>query len=79
MCYLSKVKNIIFYVKHLVISVINLLLLSLVGGPISTPKIENPSQKEIDELHAKYLAALRELYDKYNPVYGDPKVGLNFI
>ena len=58
---------------------INLLLLSLVGGPISTPKIENPSQKEIDELHAKYLAALRELYNKYNPVYGDPKVGLNFI
>ena len=63
----------------LYISVINLLLLSLVGGPISTSKIENPSQKEIDELHAKYFAALRELYDKYNPVYGDPKVGLNFI
>ena len=51
----------------------------LVGGPISVSKVNEPSQEEIDALHAKYLSALRELYDKYNPIYGDPKVELNFI
>ena len=49
-----------------------------VGGPIPTAKVDEPSQEEIDVLHAKYLKALRALYDQYNPVYGDPKVELNF-
>lgn len=51
----------------------------VVGGPIPTAKVDEPSQEEIDALHAKYLEALRDLYDQYNPLYGDPKVELNFI
>ena len=42
-------------------------------------KVDEPSQEEIDALHAKYLTALRTLYDQYNPLYGDPKVELNFM
>ena len=36
----------------------------VVGKPVEViKKIENPTQKEIDETHAKYLDGLRELYD----------------
>ena len=49
-----------------------------VGQPIEVTKVESPSQEQIDELHAKYLSALRDLYNEYNPIYGDPKVELNF-
>lgn len=51
----------------------------LVGQPIPVDKIDEPSQEEIDALHAKYLEALKTLYNQYNPIYGNPKVELNFL
>ena len=55
------------------------IFLFSVGAPIPVAKLDKPSQEQIDELHAKYCKALRALYDEYNPIYGDSKVGLNFI
>ena len=50
-----------------------------VGKPISVPKTPQPTQEEIDSTHEAYVQALKELYEEYNPVYGDPKVPLHFI
>ena len=41
-------------------------------------KNENPSIDEIEKLHGEYLKGLKDLYDEFNPVYGDSKVALNF-
>jgi 2-acylglycerol O-acyltransferase 2 len=45
-------------------------LVTVVGRPISVKRIENPTEKDIDELHAKYLSELKNLYeankDKYH-------------
>mgnify|MGYP001259100668 FL=1 len=51
----------------------------LVGEPILVNQVADPTSQEIDELHDKYLVARRELYDKHNPIYGDPKVQLNYL
>ena len=50
-----------------------------VGKPISVPKTPQPTQEQIDSTHEAYVQALKELYEEYNPVYGDPKVPLHFI
>eukprot|EP00093_Oithona_nana_P012500 12500.XXX_852786_853986_1 [CDS] Oithona nana genome sequencing. len=51
----------------------------VIGEPILVNQVADPTSQEIDELHDKYLVALRELYDKHNPIYGDPKVQLNYL
>ncbi len=48
----------------------------VVGSPINVPKNANPSNEDVAALHAKYIAALQALYDKYNPVYGNPDLEL---
>jgi diacylglycerol O-acyltransferase-2 len=48
----------------------------VVGSPIDVQKIENPTVEDVMEYHAKYVCAIQNLYDKYNPVYGDPNVQL---
>merc|ERR1712098_532704 len=48
----------------------------VIGQPISVNKVENPTNAEIEELHQKYVDALRKLYEDHNPVYGDEKVKL---
>ena len=50
-----------------------------VGKPISVVKTDQPTQEQIDSTHEAYVQALKELYEEYNPIYGDPKVILNFI
>jgi len=49
------------------------------GAPINIKKTTNPTVEEIERVHAEYTAALVELYNKYNPVYGDQKIKLNII
>lgn len=34
------------------------------------PKIEKPSQEEVDKYHALYVEALRKLFDKHKTQYG---------
>ena len=48
----------------------------VVGEPIDVEKTVNPSDEEIDELHAKYVTELKNLYKKYNPKFGDCEVKL---
>ena len=55
------------------------IFFGLVGDPIFVNQVADPTSQEIDELHDKYLTALRQLYEKYNPIYGDPKVQLNYL
>ncbi len=48
----------------------------VVGGPVSVPRIDNPTEEDVMEYHKMYVAAVQKLYDDYNPIYGDAKVKL---
>ena len=48
----------------------------VVGKPIPVEKIENPSNDQIECLHTKYVEELQNLYNEYNPIYGDINVKL---
>ena len=48
----------------------------VVGEPIHIDKIDDPSQDDIDNLHALYLKKLRKMYQKYNPRYGSKSTKL---
>ena len=48
----------------------------VVGKPISVEKIEEPTRDQIESLHSKYVQELQNLYDEYNPKYGDLNVTL---
>ena len=48
-----------------------------VGKPLPVIKTENPTEVQIEEVHSIYVQALKELYEEYNPIYGDPKIQLN--
>uniref|UniRef100_A0A1I8A8I6 Acyltransferase n=1 Tax=Steinernema glaseri TaxID=37863 RepID=A0A1I8A8I6_9BILA len=46
---------------------------SVVGAPILVEKTEgDPTQEQIDELHAKYCDSLRSLFDEHKAKYGVP-------
>ncbi|XP_058457665.1 2-acylglycerol O-acyltransferase 2-A-like isoform X1 [Malaya genurostris] len=38
---------------------------TVIGGPVETEKIENPTQADVDELHARFCTALEDLFEKY--------------
>jgi len=48
----------------------------VVGAPIEVEKNQNPSVDDICELHERYSNALEDLYNQYNPLYGDKQVKL---
>ena len=41
-----------------------------VGAPIPVKKIEEPSQEQIDAVHAEYCARLRELFNEHKVKLG---------
>ena len=45
-------------------------LCTVYGNPLPLPKIENPTQAEIDQYHAKYIECLQDLYDRYKGKFG---------
>lgn len=45
------------------------LATSLVGEPITVPKVENPSSELIDQYHARFYDAFRQLFEKYKHDY----------
>jgi len=45
-------------------------------GEPNTCQQNDPDSGSIERLHAQYSAALIELYNKYNPIYGDSEVKL---
>ena len=48
----------------------------VVGEPLTVEKMADPSQRDIDRLHAIYVKRIRKLYQKYNPIYGNRKTKL---
>lgn len=48
----------------------------VVGKPIKVEQIEHPTSEDIERMHAKYVEALVQLYEEYNPKYGNPDVKL---
>nr|ACO15207.1 2-acylglycerol O-acyltransferase 1 [Caligus clemensi] len=48
----------------------------VIGSPIPVEMDPNPSKEKIEEVHRIYMDKLKELYDKYNPLYGDPNIKL---
>ena len=46
--------------------------LSCVGEPLQLPRIEAPTQAQIDEWHAEYLNALRVTFDRHKAEAGKP-------
>ena len=49
----------------------------VIGAPIHTEKIVDPSQEDIDRVHAAYVEEVQKLYDNYKDNYGDPNVTLD--
>ena len=45
----------------------------MVGAPIAAKQISNPSQEDVEKLHAKYVRHLERLYKEHNP-YPDVKL-----
>lgn len=45
-------------------------LLIVVGAPLPVERMDSPTQEQIDALHAKYVAAVRELYNKWREEAG---------
>ncbi|MBN3294411.1 DGAT2 acyltransferase, partial [Polypterus senegalus] len=43
---------------------------TVVGEPITVPKIENPTQEEIDQYHDLYIHSLIKLFEKYKTKFG---------
>lgn len=48
----------------------------VVGKALKLPQIDNPSQEEIAEYHARYIEALTELYDRHKTIYGYDNIPL---
>nr|XP_023394683.1 diacylglycerol O-acyltransferase 2 isoform X2 [Loxodonta africana]XP_023394684.1 diacylglycerol O-acyltransferase 2 isoform X2 [Loxodonta africana] len=48
-------------------------LMSGVGEPITIPKVEQPTQKDIDLYHSMYMEALVKLFDNYKTKFGLPE------
>ncbi|XP_033001872.1 diacylglycerol O-acyltransferase 2 [Lacerta agilis] len=46
---------------------------TVVGEPITVPKVDNPSQKEVDFYHSLYVSSLIRLFDKYKTKFGLPE------
>ena len=40
------------------------------------PRVSSRYSEEVDEIHKKYIDAVYDLFNQYNPKYGDDKVKL---
>lgn len=45
---------------------------TVIGKPIQVDKVDNPSQKEIDDLHSRYCQALQVLFEENKEKFGVP-------
>ena len=56
------------------------LFLLPVGAPIDVKRNPNPTREEIENLHAQYVEALKDLYEKYRYTYSQyPDTELTII
>ena len=52
------------------------ICLLAVGAPLAVELVPQPSQQQVDALHARFCTALAELYDTHKAQYGDQDVPL---
>ncbi|XP_040858152.1 acyl-CoA wax alcohol acyltransferase 1 [Ochotona curzoniae] len=48
-------------------------IVTVVGEPLSLPKVEKPSQELVDKYHALYMDALHKLFDEHKTQHGCPE------
>ena len=53
--------------------------LSYVGKPLQLPTIEDPTKEQVEEWHAKYIAALQALFDERKAEAGEPDAVLEIM
>ncbi|XP_042407652.1 diacylglycerol O-acyltransferase 2D-like [Zingiber officinale] len=51
----------------------------VVGRPIELTKNPNPTSEEINEVHSKFVRALKELFEKYKSKVGHPDLELRIV
>ena len=49
------------------------------GDPILCDQIDEPSNAQIDELHAKMVAGFKQVFDKHKDAYGWPNKSIVFV
>jgi Diacylglycerol acyltransferase len=49
------------------------------GDPVQCPKMENPTQQQIDEYHAKLLDGFQTVFDQHKEAYGWKDKTLEFV
>ena len=52
---------------------LNSLSLLSVGSPIHVEKVTNPSDEQIETLHAEYIEGLKRLFEENRNKYGVPR------
>lgn len=51
----------------------------VVGAPLEVPKIEKPTPQQVDEWHAKYVEALKKLFDENKDAFDLKSTGLQIV
>ncbi|XP_054933198.1 2-acylglycerol O-acyltransferase 2-A-like isoform X1 [Dermacentor andersoni] len=54
-------------------------IVSVVGSPIRVEKNENPTDEEVDLLHEKYMASLRQLFEVHKEQYASKECTLTIV
>ena len=49
----------------------------VVGEPIPVPRVPYPTAAQVDALHERYVAAVRDLFDTHHHAYMTPKQPLD--
>lgn len=44
-----------------------------VGAPIKVPKIQNPSEEEINQYHTEYIKGLENIFENHKTKHGIPE------
>jgi 2-acylglycerol O-acyltransferase 2 len=60
-----KLPGTFFFSKYLLLPNDDVDILTIIGKPIIIPKINNPTNEDIDKYHSIYINTLQELFDKY--------------
>lgn len=65
-----KIPTTLFIGKYLFLPDNNIDINVVVGKNISLPRIEEPTKEQVDEYHAKYTAAVQDIFDRYKVQFG---------
>ncbi|KNC73785.1 hypothetical protein SARC_13658 [Sphaeroforma arctica JP610] len=55
-------------------------LVTIVGKPIELPKLDNPTQDDVDKYHQEYIDALKDIYNRWKQdLAPDRKSSMNIV